>query len=288
MRIVVPKSFSVFGRIDGFIRQIEKVKHGEKVEFDLSKITFVNPNNLIMLITTSSYVSELSGKVVSWVNIENSVSAYLERLDICNYSFIEFTLPQSFLRFKRSKGDSTSMIELILIDDWKSCADAIKRTKEILNRWFPNQSSKVTNDICSLIKETTENSVEHSNQEDGYGFCFYVLQKYTTNKGDQVQIAISDVGIGIRKSLKKVVPNIVSNDLHAIKKALFEGLSSREDDSGGLGYKRVRESLKHVGGVIQIRSGHGSLEYSSKKDDYIQSTHKCSLVGTQTFFAISS
>lgn len=288
MTLNVPKYFCIQDKIDGFLAQVEKLNEDEQVSLDLSKIEFINPSNLIMLITTSRVILERTGKKVRWINVSRDVSAYLERINISNVDFIDFKLPSVWERLYRGSRKSNTLIELQIIADWKGCGDAIKRTKEILLQWFPNQLGRPTNDICSLLTETAENSIDHSSISPGHGYCFYVLQKYHKEGKDQIQIAVGDVGIGIRNSLKRVAPDFVSNDLLAIKRALFQGMSGRPDKSGGLGYKRIREILKQRGGKIQIRSGYGSITYSAHSEEQQNTEHRCRFPGTQIIFTISS
>lgn len=288
MTLNVPKYFCIHDKIDGFLAQVEKVSAGEQVSLDLSKIEFVNPSNLIMLITTSRVIFDRTGNKVRWINVSSSVSAYLERINISNIDFIDFKLPSVWERLYRGSHKSNTLIELQTIDDWKGCGDAVKRTKEILLQWFPNQLGRSTNEICSLLSETAENSIDHSSPSPGHGYCYYVLQKYHKEGKDQIQIAVGDIGIGIRNSLKRVAPDFVSNDLLAIKRALFKGMSGRTDKSGGLGYIRVREILQQRGGMIQIRSGYGSITYTAQPEQQQTAEHRCSFPGTQTIFTISS
>lgn len=288
MTLIVPKFFCINDKIDGFLTQVEKVPTSEHVSLDFGKIKFINPSNLIMLITTSKAIFERTGKKVSWINLSRDVSAYLERINISNFSFIDFKIPPVWERLYRGTVKSTTLIELQMINDWKSCGDAVKRTKEILLQWYPNQSGRPTNDICSLLSETAENSIDHSSASPGQGYCFYLLQKYRKDGKDQIQIAIGDIGIGIRNSLKRVAPEFVNNDVLAIKRALFQGMSGRTDKSGGLGYIRVREILKQRGGTIHIRSGYGSITYSTHLDQQQATAHRCSFPGTQIIFTISS
>lgn len=288
MILIVPKYCCIHDKIDGLLTQVEKVSTGEQVSLDLGKIEFINPSNLIMLITTSRVIFDRTGELVRWINVSSDVSAYLERINISNVAFIDFKLPSVWERLYRGSRKSTTLIELQTINDWKGCGDAVKRTKEILLQWFPNQIGRPTNDICSLLSETAENSIDHSSASPGQGYCFYVLQKYHKDGKDQIQIAVGDIGIGIRNSLKRVAPDFVNNDLLAIKRAIFQGMSGRPDKSGGLGYKRVREILKQRGGTIQIRSGYGSITYSAYSEEQQNTEHRCSFPGTQIILKISS
>ena len=288
MTLIVPKYCCIHDKIDGFLAQVDKVHADEQASLDFGKVEFINPSNLIMLVTTSRVIFDRTGKRVKWINISRDVSAYLERIDINNVDFIDFKLPSAWERLYRGTRKSKTLIELQTINDWKSCGDAVKLTKEILIRWFPEQLGETTNGICSLLKETAENSIDHSSDPSGQGYCFYVLQKYHKEGKNQIEIAVGDIGIGIRNSLKRVAPDFVSSDLLAIKRALFQGMSGRPDKSGGLGYRRVREILKQRDGTIQIRSGFGSITYSAHSEKQQNTEHRCSFPGTQIFFRISS
>ena len=108
------------------------------------------------------------------------------------------------------------------------------------------------------------------------------MQKYEIANSPQVKVAFGDTGIGILNSLQTYNTWIPNSDNFAIKKAFFEGLSSRNDKSGGLGFLAIRNMMVKYGGEIIIRSGRSAMHYSPQKEKPYYNKFHDTLPGTQT------
>ena len=137
--------------------------------------------------------------------------------------------------------------------------------------------------LSTLIKETVENSIEHSSAEPSNGFCYYVLQKYGHADGTtEVQIAVGDTGVGMLASQRRVHPS-TKNDAEALLEAVWNGRSGREG-GGGMGYINIKESLAPLHGKVYIRSGRAHLEHIAG-DSYARIfRYSYSCPGTQIVF----
>jgi anti-sigma regulatory factor (Ser/Thr protein kinase) len=79
---------------------------------------------------------------------------------------------------------------------------------------------------ASVFAELAGNAAEHSRSQRG---AFVAAQAYA--QLGTIEIAVADVGIGIRASLNDPT---IEDDAHAIQAALQEGVTGRRDAAGNL------------------------------------------------------
>ena len=250
--------------------------------FDFSNVTFVTPEGLILLITTSRSFSDRFGHTIEWRNIPTEVLSYMDRMNINDFDFINIIRPSIFKRINYKP--STALVEASTIKDAQQLGQAIIQTREVLNRWVPESKKDCRQHLSTLIKETVENSIEHSSQEPSNGFCYYILQKYRYSDGStEIQIAVGDTGIGMLASQRRVYPD-TKDDAEAVIAALIKGQSGREDGCGGMGYVNIREALAPLSGRIDIRSGRAHIQHFAGRSYAKIYRHTYSCPGTQIIF----
>lgn len=258
---------------------MSKVVYG--VIFDFTNVTFVTPHNLILIVTASRYLSDRYNRAVAWRQIRPQILGYMDRMNINEFDFISIERPSVFKRHGYKKSDA--LVELSVIKNTQQIGRAIRQTKDILNRWFPDNRNNCKLHLSTLIKETVENSIEHSGDEPSNGFCYYVLQKYGYADGTtEVQIAVGDTGVGMLASQRRVHPS-TKNDAEALLEAVWNGRSGRES-GGGMGYINIKESLAPLHGKVYIRSGRAHLEHIAGESYARIFRHSYSCPGTQIVF----
>ena len=251
------------------------------VIFDFTNVTFVTPHNLILIVTASRFLSDRYNRAVVWKQIRPNILGYMDRMNINELDFISIERPSIFKRHSYEKSDA--LVELSVIKDMQQIGSAIRQTKEVLTRWFPDSGNGCKLHLSTLIKETVENSIEHSSPEPSNGFCYYVLQKYGHADGTtEVQIAVGDTGIGMLASQRRVHPS-TKNDAEALLEAVWNGRSGREG-GGGMGYINIKESLAPLHGKVYIRSGRAHLEHVAGESYARIFRHSYSSPGTQIVF----
>lgn len=248
---------------DVWMKKINNLEKDDRLCFNLSGVKFINTEALIVLVTASKLAYDKSLKNVLWDQLKPEVYSYLERVDVTRIRFISIKRPASAKKFNRAVTQSNNLVELSIIGNWKDIGDAIKKTKGVLNRWFPNKSADYHRKVITLIKETVENSIDHSGEHPNEGFCYYAVQKYEHSDGKvEIFIAVGDIGVGMLASLRRVYPD-TKDDAAAIVGALIDGKSGRESGRGGLGYVTIKETLADLKGQLTIRSGKAAVKYSS-------------------------
>ena len=191
---------------------------------------------------------------VEWKNINSNVLSYMDRMNISELDFIDIERPSLFRRRNYQKSDV--LVELSVIKDIQQASSAIRKTKDILDCWLPSSHKTCKFNLATLIKETVENSIEHSSVDLSNGSCYYLLQKYGYSDGStQVQIAVGDAGVGMLTSQRRVYP-ATKDDAEALINAVMYGKSGRKT-GGGMGYVTIREVLRTFEGedTGSIRKG---------------------------------
>lgn len=279
-RIKIPSKLTL-STIDLMCPRLCSLMSKEKTLFDLSDVNFVTPDALLLLVTSSKLCYEKTQQPVVWVNANSEVRSYMDRMHINSLQFVFLEHPPFSL--KRQYGKSDALIEVSTIANDQEIGNAIMQTKEILKRWLPNGSYANLMDISTLVKETFENSIEHSGTELSKGVCYYTLQKYArADHTTEIQIAVGDIGVGILGSQKRKFPD-TKDDAEAIVQALQNGRSSRMS-GGGIGFANMRDALGNLNGHLTIRSGKARVEYPYKKNIIQILRHGTSYPGTQIFF----
>ena len=251
------------------------------IVFDFAKVTFVTPLSIILVVTASSFWCNRFNHSVEWKNIDSKVLSYMDRMNISELDFIEIKRPFLFKRRNYQKSDV--LVELSVIKNIQQASSAIRKTKNILDYWLPGSHKTCKLNLATLIKETVENSIEHSSVDLSSGSCYYLLQKYGYSDGStQVQIAVGDAGVGMLTSQRRVYP-ATKDDAEALINAVMHGKSGRKT-GGGMGYVTIRESLEPLKGKIRIRSGRAHIVHAAGQPYANIYRHSCFSPGTQIVF----
>ena len=268
--------------VDEIYRAALRVSEPCLIRFDFSGVSFVTPQSLLLLVTASRFFHDNFGCVIEWNAIKLEVLSYMDRMNISDIDFVRIERPSFFQRRGYKKSDA--LVELSTIRDRQEIGNAILETKNVFSSWLPDSGNECRHHLLTLIKETVENSVEHSSTIPSNGFCYYTLQKYTLYNGKtEIQIAVGDTGIGMLASQRRVHPS-TKDDAEAIIKALMDGRSGREIGGGGMGYVNIRESLEPLHGEICIRSGKAHVEHIAGASYARIYRHTLSCPGTQIIF----
>lgn len=269
---------------DAFTEKLSTLDKTDQLCFDFSRVGFVNPEALIVLITASKLAFEKVQRPVLWDKLKPDVYSYLERVNIPSVRFVQLKKPKEAKKFYRSVRPSNNLVEFSIIKGWKEVGDAISKTKGVLNRWFPNKSIRYRQNLSTLVKETVENSIDHSGEHTNEGVCYYAVQKYEQQNGKvEIHIAVGDIGVGMLTSLRRVHPE-TKDDTDAILGALIHGKSGRPSGRGGLGYVTIKEALAKLNGSLIIRSGKAIVLYDSHHDSPRIYRQNPNYPGTQIIF----
>lgn len=261
--IAMPNINNWKSKMDGLCWRISKIEEGQKVYLDMSKIGFIEPQGIILLLLTCNIIYSRTKEKVELINLKTAIYPYLERVNFFDYPFSYVKNKISLWeKYKRSINPLT-LIEITYIKSPIDSANFKGKVNGIIENWYPERvSTKYSNYVSTIVSEICNNSLEHSGGCNGMGECYCMLQKYKSDNVPTIHIAIGDIGVGIRHHLKLKYDWVKDSDILSIKKVL-DGLSGRLDDSGGMGLPFIKNVVKNYKGSLLIKSGRGVVEYSA-------------------------
>ena len=270
-------------KIDKTCWRLNKLTDGQLAAIDMKKMDFLRPQGTIMLLLICKRIYEITGEPTKLFNITQSVHSYLERVDFFKFPFVYTTEKINFLNVFSRRLDSPTIIEITNIQKPQDTANFETRVKNILESWFPERAStQFSNNIATMITEICNNSLEHSNGHGKMGECYCMLQKYSFKPKPVIAIAVGDIGVGIRHHLQFTHKWVVDSDLKSIK-YVIDGLSGREDGSGGMGIPFIKKTITNYSGSFSIRSGRAIVEV---KDSVYSRESQLPFPGTQTLLLL--
>lgn len=146
--------------------------------------------------------------------------------------------------------------------DEESCHSVVRELTEALTE------SIETDDVARFgiricLDELAENVIFHADTNLG---GFVIAQRL--RRRPEFEIAIADLGIGIRRSLQKN-PDFadIRDDVTAIARALQPRVSSTPERNGGFGLAVSKLLLAANGGTLVVRSGNGRVQTGAEEHE---------------------
>jgi len=227
---------------------------------DLRDVTFIDPYGMVGILEIGElFQAEGIQKRILFPRLEE-VLKYLERMDFFKFAERYFILDSSEMklseRFLRST-DTDVLLEITPIeksDDIHFIVGKVKeRAHSILERHL-HYEERAINGFIVALSEVCQNIIEHSRTRGFVGIQKYYWQNLKKNI---VKIAVSDIGIGFRRSLSERFS--LDSDAEAIEKALLHGASRYADKGRGHGLAAVKRFVNEWNGKLSVRSGTARL-----------------------------
>ena len=122
-------------------------------------------------------------------------------------------------------------------------------------------------ELSENFSEIADNVYFHSGREENTGWGYAQAQAYY---GGNIQIAVSDIGVGFLESYKRTKQvrnrdeiNIIIDAFKELESSLNNGVDLKYR---GLGLYGVHEYIKKQSGTIQVWSGNSYAEISNKNE----------------------
>jgi len=226
----------------------------DNITIDISETNFLDPYTIANLIILLRYLQRHYSNISISLPISENVTGYLNRI-----RFFQ-NIPNGVNRSKSlySKTNfpaSDVLLELTTIQKQSDVHNVIDYSVTKIGKILQANLGYTEKDIvsfCTALSETCQNIVDHSKEKG-----LVCVQKYH-KENNYVIIAVSDLGIGIKRSLGSRYDTRRWNHARAIQNALQLGVSRFLDRGKGL-YK-VMEIVKKYKGKLIIRSGSGRIE----------------------------
>lgn len=217
--------------------------HDDEILFDLSDTESLTPFGITMLTATIAECISRKEKCLYNEPKNKTFKKFLTEIGFNKFFGLNNSnneiecIATKTVQLKRAKG-----IDYFLVDQIVQVFDSNL-----------NLSPGVKGSLAMSIKETMTNVIDHSGVND-----YYVCARtYPTQK--KIRLCITDLGIGILKSLKSSNKyKDLSDDYEAIKKATEYGVSTRKE-TAGYGLTHIKKFLTVNEGQMCIISGRGKV-----------------------------
>jgi anti-sigma regulatory factor (Ser/Thr protein kinase) len=234
-------------------------------QIDLHDVSFIDPYGMLGLLEIGELCMREDVRKAITLPQSDDVHKYLERMDFFTFARKYFSLdasaPDPAEKYLRSP-DSDVLLEITPIeksDDIHFIVGRVRDRAHAILATHLHYDDRAINGFIVALSEVCQNIIEHSENKGFVGIQKYRFQNLNKNV---VKIAVTDVGIGFRKSLHGRFK--LRGDLDAIDKALLHGASRYEEEGRGHGLAAVRRFVNQWNGKISIRSGTAKLSIIQK------------------------
>ena len=232
------------------------------VEIDLQRLAFVGPTALTILTAALRRITQaglLAENASLYMPRSPLTRHYLERMDFVRLvtqdaadweEGFERRDPVGFRPCQHFAGDEYHLV-------------AAEMANAVAERCVTDTVARASIRIC--FDELAENVLNHADTPLG-GFA--MAQAWP--RRSEIEVAIVDLGVGIRASLTKNPAYAhINDDLEAVKTALERRVTGNTTGrNSGIGLYITRLLLRENGGVLLLRSGRGEVYSGSREEGF--------------------
>ena len=259
MRVIeVPRYFDDKG-LDLVAGAIGAWPPDARLLFDARGTRWCSPYGFVSLLTAGQALAELKAEKPRLAVPElEDVRTYWARAGFFQHAREYFELLGKVPRRPADEG-SDVLVPIRPIrgaDDVHTLVDGLgERVARMLTEEL-GMEPRATPRFGMALSEVCQNIVEHAGTSGWVAVQAHAWRKKTGPR--VVAIAVSDAGIGFRRSLEATEAKKLGDrwgDSTAVQAALFHSVSRFRDPGRGQGFRGIRRYLDHWEGKITIRSG---------------------------------
>lgn len=267
--VEIPASFDDRS-FDTFAAQLAPWPPEERVLFDARPVQWVSPYGLVALLTAAQGLAEARRpQPLFTVPQSEEVRRYWARAGF-------FERAEGLLEIhgkvpKVAPGPGDTLLDITPITAMDDVHTAVERISENATRILVEQlgiNSRETPRFSMALSEACQNIVEHAGASGWVAVQTYTWRRRLGRR--VVVIAVSDSGIGFRRSLEATHARRVGDrwgDGAAIEAALIQNVSRFRDPGRGQGLAFIKRFVQQWNGKIAIRSGTARLSILPAWDD---------------------
>jgi hypothetical protein len=244
----------------------------ERLLVDAHATEWSSPAGFVALLTLGQALAELGAPTPELaLPVTDGVASYWAKAGVLRHAEKLFQLHG---KVPRRRVDETSdiLLPLTIIRNAADVMEIVGRLTEqatqILKHELELESSVVVG-FGQSLSEACQNIVEHAGTAGWVAVHVYVYRRRLSGRKVAV-IAVSDAGIGFRKSLEATQAKRVGDrwgDAQALETALIHGISRFRDPGRGQGLTGIKRYLARWEGKISIRSGTARVAIVPAWDD---------------------
>jgi anti-sigma regulatory factor (Ser/Thr protein kinase) len=251
------------------IEQLAPLSPEQKVLVDARHTRWASPYGLIALLTVAQARAERAG----FAGPENEETAsYWQRAGFYRHAEELFDM-HGYVPRQRNGVESAVLLEITPVSKSDDVHDVVERIQTKAQAILVHElhlDPQATMRFAMTLSEVCQNIVEHAGRG---GWVAVQTYTYKVRLGRKVVvIAVSDAGVGFRRSLESTPGHKRSDrwdDGMALEDALIRGVSRFRDPGRGQGLAGVRRFVGKWDGKLSIRSGTARIAIVPTWDDSV-------------------
>lgn len=270
IKIIFPRSDNILEHLHATLEILKKMdfefKKNQSISLDFSGVDWIIPCSIILISNKVRYFLEKEAKSISYKpSLNQNVKKHMEAI--------------GFPLGKKEDGNSFVSIKHF-IHDKKDSSQVNKKVNELLDSMEKKIPGEFGSSIKYILGELSDNIDDHSEFKSASLMAQFFPQKKT------IDIAIFDDGLTIPGVFEK--HNVCfESDSDSIRKAVYEGITTKKEDSRGYGLRTCKElSLKGLGGELHIISRKGILLLKAGEKPHLYDINDFPLDGTFLYFRL--
>lgn len=233
----------------------------ERLLFDARATTWVSPYGFVAMLTAAQAVAESKGEPpILYLPASEDVRRYWARVGFLRHAPELFEVHGKVPR--AATGPSDTLLEVTPIRGSDDVHEVVGRVQEGASRILTELGLEVkaTMGFSMALSESCQNIVEHAGTSGWVAVQAYDWRRRIGTR--VVVIAVSDAGIGFRRSLEPTQAKRFGDrwsDATALEAAWIQNVSRFRDPGRGQGLAGIKRYLSRWDGKITIRSGTARL-----------------------------
>jgi hypothetical protein len=233
----------------------------ERLLFDARATTWVSPYGFVAMLTAAQAVAESKGEApILYLPASEDVRRYWARVGFLRHAPELFEVHGKVPR--AATGPSDTLLEVTPIRGSDDVHEVVGRVQEGASRILTELGLEVkaTLGFSMALSESCQNIVEHAGTSGWVAVQAYDWRRRIGTR--VVVIAVSDAGIGFRRSLEPTQAKRFGDrwsDATALEAAWIQNVSRFRDPGRGQGLAGIKRYLSRWDGKITIRSGTARL-----------------------------
>jgi len=247
--------------------KLTRASHAEDLIIDLRSVEFAYPPGIVALSLVVNYRG-MNGKATQLTlpkdPEKDDVVCYLNRVDLFDSLPREARIFQDLSSLKHhARNPSHEFTEVQVLEQ-----EGIENASTVVRRFLQKHVEKwrspfeVFNEVLLNARDHSRASEANRAESSELEFGILHIQVYE----NQLELAVGDIGDGIRASLNTCPLHDFERSTSAIRAALEDGVSRfshMSDRERGGGLKRVKGVVQEMEGTLDLRSYKGSAHLAN-------------------------
>lgn len=261
--------FHTLTRIIRDLQPLLTLQEPAQITIDMSKLTFMGPAALALTAATLHKVRHHSLPTEGSVIVAPEAPGIFRYLHRMNFLRLVLDDPDLADANASERHDTMGFRECRRFVSEEECHEVAKELADSAHeRVVVDELGSQS--LYTCLTELAENVFYHA-----YAPLGGMAAAQALPKSKEVELAIVDLGVGIRESLSKnpIYHAGASDDLAAIRLALIPTVTATPDRNSGYGLAFTQFLLGLNGGRLLVRSGHGHVQRGAHMVDRMEEPH---------------